>query len=106
MRFSDLRASPMKTRRRGAEAELEEERRLFLAFRNKSGPPKARLKLDFEKPPRTANKVMAMQIDENAAVIPSSEAFKRKALGGSKQKTDKVRLVEEKEEGDCLNSTL
>ena len=43
-----LRASPMKSRRRGSEAEIREERKLYLAFRSEQQVAKTRLKLNFD----------------------------------------------------------
>ena len=42
-----LRASPIKSRRRNAEGEMQEERKLLMAYKNRKGGSGAKAKLDF-----------------------------------------------------------
>ncbi|KAJ8425101.1 hypothetical protein Cgig2_011504 [Carnegiea gigantea] len=82
-----MRGSSLKSRRRNAEADLAEERRLFVTLRTKKlTAPTLCKRLNFKKPscvmhtekgkeiPEPSN----MMLDEDEVVIPRNEAFKRK----------------------------
>lgn len=99
-----LWASPLKSRRRNLEAELREEKRLFLAFRN-NGNGRARMKLSFDESATSARTVLGggtgaksvtinMQVDERVVVVPGNEALKRKLdCHGGNEEAEKVRVV-------------
>lgn len=76
-----MRASPMKLRRRNAEQELQEERRLVMAFRKNKNKGKFIKALTFGKVvnleagrPEGAAKHVNMLIDKNEVVVPGNEA--------------------------------
>ena len=95
-----LRASPLRSRIRSAEAEIQEERKLMLAFRQgKEGRP-VRTKLVFNSGKdiishRDAGESAYMLVDSEEAVIPSGEVFKRKLVeGGPVGDVEKIRVIE------------
>jgi len=70
----------MKSRGRNAEAELQEERRLFLAFKDKGGSA-AKKKLLFGA--HTASPTLfenTMAIDDQTVIVPENVFLKRKML--------------------------
>ena len=56
-----LRASPMKSRRRGVEAKITEERKLYIAFRSEQQVPRARLQLTFDKDSLKSTAIMSQE---------------------------------------------
>jgi len=104
-----LRASPMKSHRRGAEAEIREERKLYLAFQSEKQMSRACIKLNFNKgPPQsvaTLSKEIAaasqyMGVDAMDIAVPGNEVSKRR-LGGSDmvRGTEEIRIVHAKGPG-------
>jgi len=83
-----LRASPLKSRRRSAETELAEEKKVFSAFHNRGAHPKAKAKLHFDNPPFLGEPAggeltgdshpSVMLIDNITPVVLGGEVFKRK----------------------------
>jgi len=86
-----LRASPLKSRRRNADAELREEAKLFLAFRKNRGGCQARQRLfcgDGREPVPSPGATHSRQgvdavshnmiVDEHMALVMGNEASKRK----------------------------
>jgi len=88
-----LRGSPLKSRRRNAEPELHEERRLFEAFRRSKAHSKARHKLVFDAIPNPTicavggsdDATTQMLVDEDPILSVSNEIFKRKLEGNPQQ---------------------
>jgi len=105
-----LRASPLKSRRRNAEVELQEERRLILAYKNKKEGSAVRTKLFFSNHMNEAvqsegGELANMMIDGGAAITPSGEVFKRKLIETSlKGELEKIRVVEGKMKGSAESS--
>ena len=98
-----LRASPMKSRRRGAEAEIREERKLYLAFRSEQQVAKARLKLNFDTTSQQAvaqgakglgSPNQSMGVEAMDIAVPGTEVSKRRLLSSDTGRgTEKVRVV-------------
>jgi len=94
-----LRASPLKSRRRNAETELLEERRLFLAFKGTGGAD-AKKKLSFgatTASPQSQENTMA--IDDQIVAVPEHSFLKRKlTVGGRTVGGDKFRIVDSQQD--------
>jgi len=89
-----LRASPLRSKRRNAEEELLEERRLFLSLRDKAGAARKRLSFGVQTSASSTQRT-AMAIDEQVTVVPGNEILKRKMGEGSHSAgSDKLRIVE------------
>jgi len=83
-----LRASPLKSQRCSAEAELAEEKKLFSVFNSRGAPPKAKAKLHFDNPPSLGEPTggepagdfhsSVMLIDNITPVVLGGEVFKQK----------------------------
>ena len=94
-----LRASPLKPRRRSAEIEQQEEKRLLLAYRAQREGKGARARLDFNTSTLGAQKGVGgharMIIDNEEVVIPSGEFSKRRLLGKNTEgEYDKIRVMD------------
>ena len=94
-----LRASPLKPRRRSAEIEQQEEKRLLLAYRAQREGKGARARLDFNTSTLGAQKGVGgharMIIDNEEVVIPSGEFTKRRLLGKNIEgEYDKIRVMD------------
>jgi len=94
-----LRASPLKSRRRSAEIEHQEEKKLLLAYRLQKEGKGARYRLDFTSSDHAAQKGegghVQMMIDNEEVVIPSGEFTKRRLLGKNIEgEYDKIRVMD------------
>ena len=95
-----LRASPLKSRRRHNEAELQEERKLFTAYKNRKAGTDTRTKLVFCSPQEVGGQEgggggMSMSIDSEGVVVPEGDVSKRKLVETSRASvTEKVRVIE------------
>jgi len=94
-----LRASPIKSRRRNAEGELQEERKLLLAFKNRKAGSCAKAKLDFSTACGDDHNLVGgssqMLVDGEEMTIPSGEVSKRRMIekdGGGER--ENIRFVE------------
>ena len=85
----------MKSKRRNAEEEIQEEKRLYLAFKNGKKSSKTRLRLDFEGKTildhndlhvqaLSETGLVTMVIDDISPVVSGNEVFKRNLEDGEK----------------------
>ena len=82
---------------------MQEERSLFLVFKDKGGSA-AKKKLSFgEQAASTKCQVTTMAIDENAVIAPGNEVLKRKMMDeGRATGGEKLRLVETSENMEVI----
>ena len=95
-----LRASPLKSRRRNNEVELQEERRLLLAYKNRKEGRDTRTKLVFRSLHEVGSQEgggsgSRMMIDSEGVAVPGGDVTKRKLSEYSKAgDMGKVRVLE------------
>ncbi|KAJ8426111.1 hypothetical protein Cgig2_031778 [Carnegiea gigantea] len=105
-----IRASPLKSRRRNAKEELQEECKLFLAFRNGKGETKMK-KLEFGKEMTEDDNVNQKKkaLQEGISKMlsmnsPRNDSLKRKVSMGRPREVEKNRIVDDISQVESANS--